>query len=97
MDYQSQKKKVEDILKEKGHVDRNHCIRVLYISRLSAIILDLKKEGWKLKGRYVKENGGKNYYYFLNEKVPQKKVRRTEIIDTPEGRKFRIFDEMVDV
>ncbi len=41
----SQKQRVIKRLKETGQITRNECLRN-FISRLSAIILELKKDGW---------------------------------------------------
>jgi hypothetical protein len=41
----TQKQRVVKRLKETGRITRNECL-ANYISRLSAIILELKKEGW---------------------------------------------------
>ena len=35
-----------------GKITRNHCLRN-YISRLGAIICDLKKDGYNISGSYV--------------------------------------------
>lgn len=57
-----QKQIVKERIKEVGYIDRNWCLRN-YISRLSAIIYDLKKEGMDFDSKIVRENGGKNYVY----------------------------------
>lgn len=54
-------------LVEKGYISRNDCLRN-YISRLSAIMCVLKKEGWEFSCEYITENGGKNYYYRVVKK-----------------------------
>jgi hypothetical protein len=45
-----------------GFVTRNTALKN-YISRLGAIICDLKKADWKIKGEYVKTPNGKDYKY----------------------------------
>jgi hypothetical protein len=54
---------MEQLLK-KGSVTRNQCL-ARYISRLSAIIWDLKDAGHKIVGGYVKTKNGKDYKYTL--------------------------------
>lgn len=51
----TQKEWVIKQLNEKSYISRNECLRH-YITRLSAIILQLKKEGWVFKAEY------KSYY-----------------------------------
>lgn len=46
---QTQKQWVTAQLKENGEITRNQCLS-RYISRLSAIALNLKQEGWELEG-----------------------------------------------
>lgn len=60
----SQKEYVIKRLMEDGQISRNHCLSH-YISRLGAIICDLKKEGWEFEGGYVETRGGKDYVYRL--------------------------------
>lgn len=49
-----------------GKITRNHCLRN-YISRLGAIICDLKKDGYSISGRYIEVitpfGKGKDYQY----------------------------------
>lgn len=60
----SQKLKVIAYFRQNRQVNRNWALQN-YISRLGAIMCDLKKTGWVFRGGYIEENGGKNYYYFL--------------------------------
>jgi len=62
----SQKKQVIEKLERDGHVTRNWCLR-RYISRLSAIIYDLREEGWRFDGEFIQneKNRGKDYRYKL--------------------------------
>lgn len=45
-----------------GYISRNHCLSN-YISRLGAIISDLKKEGYLFEAYYLKTKQGKDYIY----------------------------------
>ena len=58
----SQKDIVKDQLKLTGEVSRNWCLQH-YITRLSAIIYDLKREGWEFKEGFIKTEHGKDYVY----------------------------------
>lgn len=78
---------VKKLLTE-GKVSRNWAIQN-YISRLSTIICDLNKAGWSIKGGYVKENGGKNYYYRV-EKAPYRQV-----VYKVEGREPFVVNERI--
>lgn len=53
-----------DQLKLNGSISRNLCLQER-ITRLGAIICTLKKEGWNFETKYVKENGGNNFYYYV--------------------------------
>lgn len=59
-------------LLETGQVSRNWCLQN-YISRLSAIILDLKAEGFDFDTGFVKNNNGKDYVYKLKASPYQKR------------------------
>jgi len=63
---------VKKQLLENGKISRNECLKE-YITRLSAIILDLKGEGFETEGKFVKTKTGKDYVYFLT-KNPLRKV-----------------------
>lgn len=56
---------VRSVLTRKGKIDRNLCIRTMYITRLSDIIFKLKKEGMKIKGERLETKLGSNYQYVL--------------------------------
>ena len=62
----TQKEWVTLELKLNGKITRNHCLRN-YVSRLSAIICDLQKDGWIFSTRYVSVEtpfgSGKDYEY----------------------------------
>lgn len=71
----TQQKKIIKSLLENGYVSRNSALRGdygEYITRLSAIMLDLKDEGWNFTTEYVKKNGGKDYVYKLVGEQPLK-------------------------
>lgn len=67
---ETQIKEVRNHILEFGYVDRNWCLEK-YITRLSAIIYNLKEEGFKIEGSYVEKNGGKDFRYVANE-IPEK-------------------------
>ena len=54
----TQKEKVIAQFNEFGYVSRNWALKN-YMSRLGAIICDLKREGWNIDGRWV----GKDFVY----------------------------------
>ena len=62
----TQKEWVKKMLKENGYITRNQALRN-YISRLGAIVADLKAEGLHLEGSYIKVETpfgiGKDYRY----------------------------------
>ncbi len=77
MTNQSQQDLIVKKLRENGSVSRNWALQN-YISRLGAIICNLKKEGWDFSGEYVKNGSGKDFVYsVLND--PQKIARPTAL------------------
>lgn len=63
----SQEKKVIDQLNKQGFVSRNWALEN-YMSRLGAIICDLKKKGFKFdeeKTKYYPTENGKDFRYYL--------------------------------
>ena len=56
---QTQRQRVISRLMDKGKITRNECLNN-YITRLSAIILVLKQEGWEFE---TKEEKGDYVYY----------------------------------
>ena len=60
----SQKEKIIEQLKINNYVSRNWCLKN-YISRLGAIIWQLKKEGWDFNANFFKYNGGKDFRYYV--------------------------------
>lgn len=61
----TQKERVVGQLQKNGYITRNQCLRV-YITRLSAIILDLRNEGWDFKA----EDDKGDYKYTVTKKPP---------------------------
>lgn len=59
------------MLESTGKVGRNSALQ-RYITRLSAIIYDLKKSGWGIEGAFVKSKFGKDYVYTLIHKPSTK-------------------------
>jgi hypothetical protein len=60
----TQTEKIIEQLEDKGSVTRNWALQN-YISRLGALILALKKEGWVFTQEYTETPYGKDYTYFL--------------------------------
>jgi len=85
----TQEQWVKKQLKEKGSVTRNEALRT-YISRLGAIICDLKKEGWDIEGKWLKTDHGKDFVYTLVSR-PTKRVSKVDIING------RAVERFVDV
>lgn len=78
MKNKSQKEWVIQQLLSKGKISRNFALKN-YISRLGAIICDLKEEGWDFNGYFIdsdKPDGGKgkNYVYEIVKCPFKKKV-----------------------
>lgn len=57
--------RVKKRLRERGVIYRNECLRV-YISRLGAIINQLKNEGWEFEAEHWRGD----YRYFLKKAPP---------------------------
>jgi len=81
---QSQLNQIIDQLKINGFISRNFALRN-YIGRLASRMDDLKKDGWEFETKTVKENGGKNFYYYVT-KSPLKKY--TYVVD---GKTLTLF------
>jgi hypothetical protein len=60
----TQEEWVIDELKKNKQISRNLCLSN-YITRLGAIICDLNKKGYNLKGSFIKTEYGKDYVYKL--------------------------------
>jgi len=67
---------VIDKLETDGMISRNHCIRN-YITRLSAIILDLKKKGYVFT-TYYSDNNDYIYSWEGFKEVKEEKVKVRE-------------------
>ena len=65
----SQKEIVIEKLDKDGFVNRNWCLRK-YISRLSAIIYELKEEGWEFETKRGKGDDN-DYYYHVRTRPPK--------------------------
>ncbi len=76
---------VKSQLKEKGEISRNTCLKA-YISRLSAIMLILKNEGWEFTT--FKREG--DYVYKLG-KEPEKPKPKTPEIEMRDGRPVAVY------
>lgn len=68
----TQEEKVIQVLLNQGYVSRNVFLGER-ITRLGAIVNRLNKNGWDIRGEYVKVGGGKDYWYFLKDS-PYKRV-----------------------
>ncbi len=65
MKKQTQKDWVLNQLIKKNKISRNACLK-RYISRLGAIICDIKAEfGFEITGAYKQTNNGRDYIYYL--------------------------------
>ncbi len=64
---------VKNHILENGSISRNFCLHK-YMTRLSAYILDLKKEGFEIKGKYIKNKNGKDYVYTLISSPYKKEI-----------------------
>lgn len=67
MEQQTQKEWALDMLKKTGECTRNGALQ-RRITRLGAIMNELKHEGYDIEGYYRYENGGKDYVYILKSK-----------------------------
>ena len=63
----TQKNWVKDELITKGSISRNFALQN-FVSRLGAIICELKKQGWGIRGEYVRHNWGRDFVYTLFKK-----------------------------
>lgn len=62
-------------LLDNGRIGRNECL-ANYISRLGAIIHELKTEGFDFEAKYVKNNGGRDFVYTMTNCPYKKKEYR---------------------
>lgn len=63
---QTQEEWTRYMLENYGKVSRNDALR-RYITRLGAIICDLNKDGWDIKGKWEKYENGRDYVYYSNK------------------------------
>jgi capsid portal protein len=82
----SQKEFVIEELKAHHKISRNHCLRN-YISRLSAIILTLKKEGWLFETDF--DNG--DYVYRVVGEPEEPKTAITEPLAAAADKQATLF------
>jgi hypothetical protein len=64
MKKQTQMQWVKNQLTENGYVTRNEALKE-FITRLGAVMLLLKKEGWIYSAGYLKTKKGQDYIYTL--------------------------------
>jgi hypothetical protein len=76
MKNKTQENWVKERLEINGYITRNECLKN-YISRLGAIICDLKKEGFSFKAYFIKNINGLDYKYELESKPEQKQLFKT--------------------
>lgn len=77
----TQKQRIITKLRADGNVSRNSALRN-YISRLSAIIQDLEKDGWVFETKQVN-----NDYIYLVKESPLKEV----IYKISDGREIKTY------
>lgn len=70
MKSKTQENWVVEMLLHNGKVSRNEALNN-FISRLGAIICDLKKDGWTIEAKWEKSPYGKDYLYYLPHGVEQ--------------------------
>jgi len=74
---------VKDQIELNGKISRNLCLRN-YTTRLGAIINTLNKDGWNLKGEYIKTEYGLDYVYSKKKTqestIPQEETRNTPVM-----------------
>lgn len=83
----TQLNKIKKILLETGEVSRNHALSI-FISRLGAIICDLKSEGYE----FITERRGGDYIYKLKDKP---KVRKVIPEYDSKGNIIRVYETMI--
>lgn len=65
----TQRQRIENRLRERKVITRNECIRN-FITRLGAIIIELKKDGWKFEAEYFRGD----YRYFATYIPPKQET-----------------------
>lgn len=74
----TQKTRVLKRLKERGMITRNECLATFpAITRLGAIICQLKKEGWNIEGK----DEGNDYVY----RAEIKETPKPQVVQLPDG------------
>lgn len=86
---QTQKEKVKAQLNAQGYVTRNWALQN-YITRLGAIMCDLKKEGISFTGDFEKHSGIQDYYYRLKPLEARFKPNKAV------GKPFETSDELLN-
>lgn len=71
----TQREIVIDELRKQGCITRNLALK-LYITRLGAIINDLKKEGWEFESYYHKIEHGNDYVYKVKKAVTPSPINK---------------------
>lgn len=84
----TQTQKIIEQLEDKGFVTRNWALQN-FISRLGALILALKKEGWVFTQEYTETPHGRDYTYTLINKPV-----RNQLFATPEKTAKQLKDEL---
>lgn len=97
---QSQEQFVIKELQHNSSISRNYCLSLYElkvrpnITRLGAIICDLNKNGWHIKGEWERKNNGKDFVYRVVG-MPFKKVVYRVVDPTGQGHKEIIKFEKV--
>jgi len=90
---QTQKEKVKAQLNAQGYVTRNWALQN-YITRLGAIMCDLKKEGISFTGDFEKHSGIQDYYYRL--KPLERQIDPNKATICPPQKPFETSDELLN-
>lgn len=79
---------VKNELRSNGKVSRNEALQ-RYISRLGALICDLKKEGWRIEGRWVSGFHGRDYVYYMKSMETSEANELLKVLGEENGRNIR--------
>ena len=64
----TQRQWVESVLRKQGRITRNYCLQN-YVSRLGAIVCDMRRDGWDFDVKYIPVKTpfgeGKDYEYVV--------------------------------
>ena len=77
---QSQTNFIIQQLNLNGFISRNFALKN-FIGRLASRMDDLRKAGWEFETKIVKENGGKNFYYYVKSSPLKKTIYKVEGMD----------------